>query len=45
LFDAVPPAASKTEALIVPHVDRCIMTHHLEEMSAEIVPGSYQWLK
>jgi hypothetical protein len=41
LFGAVCPSTGETEALIVPHVDKCIMTQHLEQISAKTVPGRY----
>jgi hypothetical protein len=41
LFGAVCPFTGETEALIVPHVDKCIMTQHLEQISAKTVPGRY----
>jgi hypothetical protein len=41
LFGAVCPFTAETEALIVPHVDKCIMTQHLEQISAKTVPGRY----
>jgi hypothetical protein len=41
LFGAVCPATGETEALIVPHVDRCIMTQHLEQISAKTKLGRY----
>ena len=41
MFGAVCPATGETEALIVPHVDKCIMTQHLEQVSAKTKPGRY----
>jgi transposase len=37
----VCPATGETEALIVPHVDKCIMTQHLKQNSAKTKPGRY----
>jgi hypothetical protein len=35
LFGAVCPGTGETEALIAPYVDKNIMTHHLEQISAK----------
>ena len=35
IFGAVCPATGETEALIVPHVDKGIMTRHLAQISQE----------
>lgn len=41
LCGAVCPATGETEALIVPHVDKCIMTQHLQQISAKTEPGRH----
>ena len=41
LFGAVCPATGETEALIVPWVNKEIMTQHLEQISAKTKPGRY----
>jgi hypothetical protein len=34
-FVAVCPSTGETDAMIVPHVDKFIMTQHLEQISAK----------
>ena len=41
LIGAVCPATGETEALIVPDVDKGIMTQHLEQISAKTKPVRY----
>jgi hypothetical protein len=41
IFGAVCPATGETEALIVPHVDKGIMTRHLEQISARTEAGRH----
>jgi hypothetical protein len=41
LFGAVYPSTGETEALIVPHVDKCIRTQHLEQISAKTALGRH----
>jgi hypothetical protein len=41
LFGAVCPATGETEALIAPYVDKNIMTHHLEQISAKTKTGRH----
>jgi hypothetical protein len=41
LFGAVSPATVETEALIAPCVDKNIMTHHLEHISAKAKTGRH----
>jgi hypothetical protein len=37
----VCPASGETEALIAPYVDKNIMTHHLEQISAKTKTGKH----
>jgi hypothetical protein len=41
LFGTVCPVTGETEALIAPYVDKHIMTHHLEQISAKTKTGKY----
>lgn len=41
LFGAVRPSTGEAEALIVPHVDKCIMTQHFEQISAKTELGRH----
>jgi transposase len=41
LFGAVCPATGETEALIVPHVDKEMMSRHLEQISAKTEVGRH----
>ena len=41
IFGAVCPATGETEALIVPHVDKGIMTRHLDQISARTEAGRH----
>jgi hypothetical protein len=41
IFGAVCPATGETEALIAPHVDKDLMTRHLEQISAKTEVGRH----
>ena len=41
MFGAECPATGETEALIAPYVDKNIMTHHLEQISAKTKTGRH----